>query len=153
MRSSTRMARPFARREAGRNIAPGRRRISRRQPCHLDRIRIGHLQERLCWGDPDARFGNVLRPSFRQSRTISGLGEERRGQYAGPAGYVQARRATLLPVLDPGAESAGWFLRRGCFRKKRSDLQRVGCANCHVPSLFTEPGYNLHKPGERRVPG
>jgi cytochrome c peroxidase len=25
---------------------------------------------------------------------------------------------------------------------------RAGCARCHVPPLFTEPGHNLHAPAE-----
>jgi hypothetical protein len=28
---------------------------------------------------------------------------------------------------------------------------KAGCARCHVPPLFTEPGYNMHKPSEMGI--
>src|SRR4029078_10109815 len=27
-------------------------------------------------------------------------------------------------------------------------IKKAGCAACHVPPLFTEPGWNMHKPEE-----
>ena len=63
------------RRQAGRNAAPARLRPGRRQPRHLDRLRIGHLLERLCRGDPDARLwgrsstpGSTTRTNIRSPR-------------------------------------------------------------------------------------
>jgi hypothetical protein len=40
--------------------------------------------------------------------------------------------------FDPAAAARGAALFEG----------RAGCARCHVPPLFTEPGYNLHAPAE-----
>jgi cytochrome c peroxidase len=39
-------------------------------------------------------------------------------------------------AFDPKAAANGEKLFNG----------KAACANCHVPPLFTEPGWNLHKP-------
>ena len=33
-------------------------------------------------------------------------------------------------------------------RARRSSTARADCATCHVPPLFTEPGWNMHTPAE-----
>jgi hypothetical protein len=50
-----------------------------------------------------------------------------------------------LPAPDP---PKGSFDRSGAARGKRV-FEGVGrCATCHVPPLFTEPGWNMHTPAE-----
>ena len=74
-----------------------------------------------------------------------------RSLYARP-GHGEARCATFLSIVHPGANAAqsmgqgtpGHVLHRGeVLFKGKAD-----CARCHVPPLFTEPGWNMHKPGE-----
>ena len=70
------------RRQAGGHADPARVRPGRRQPRHLDRLRIGHLLERLCRRDRDARLGDVLRCPLQQQGPVSRLREERLGKHA-----------------------------------------------------------------------
>jgi hypothetical protein len=61
----------------------------------------------------------------------------------------QAGRAALLPAVDPGAAPpAGSFDAAAFERGKAVFAGRAGCARCHVPPLFTEPGHNVHAPSE-----
>ena len=46
---------------------------------------------------------------------------------------------------------AGSFDRSAAERGKDVFNERARCATCHVPPLFTEPGHNLHTPGEMGV--
>ena len=55
-----------ARRKAGGNAHSTGVQPRWRRPRHLDPIRIGHLLERLCRRDADARFGDVLRCPVQQ---------------------------------------------------------------------------------------
>jgi hypothetical protein len=98
------------------------------EPLHLDRLRIGHLLERLRRRDRDAWRGNVLRCSVQQFGSISRCHEERVGQYAEYArqDYRQAGRVALLSALDPGPESTGRVIRQGCIRTGEDGLQRLG---------------------------
>jgi hypothetical protein len=43
---------------------------------------------------------------------------------------------------------AGSFNVEAAERGKRLFNGKARCANCHVPPLYTEPGWNLHKPAE-----
>jgi mono/diheme cytochrome c family protein len=54
--------------------------------------------------------------------------------------YQLALAAPAPPAgsFDPAAAARGAALFRG----------KAECATCHVPPLFTEPGWNLHTPGE-----
>jgi hypothetical protein len=54
--------------------------------------------------------------------------------------YQLALAAPAAPAgsFDPAAAARGARLFRG----------KAECATCHVPPLFTEPGWNLHTPGE-----
>src|SRR5438093_540502 len=59
------------RRQAGRYPDPARVRPRRRQPPHLDRIRVGAVLERLCGSDPrcTARVHSGTRGSMMSSST------------------------------------------------------------------------------------
>ena len=102
-------------------------------------------------GDPDARRCDVLRCAVQQQGSVSCRRTEWLGKHPEYAGqdHSQAGRAALLPALDPGAEGTGRVIRQGCIRTREDGLQRSGkCATCHVPPLYTEPGYNMHTPAE-----
>ena len=66
--------------------------------------------------------------------------------------------AALLPAGDPGADAAGRAAstRRGGSAARRCSTARPTARRCHVPPLFTEPGWNhAHAGGDRhrRLPG
>lgn len=42
----------------------------------------------------------------------------------------------------------GSFAAGAAARGEKIFAGKGGCANCHMPPLYTEPGYNLHKPSE-----
>jgi cytochrome c peroxidase len=50
-----------------------------------------------------------------------------------------------LPAPEP---PAGSFDRAAAARGKVLFTEKAACARCHVPPLYTEPGWNLHKPEE-----
>lgn len=43
---------------------------------------------------------------------------------------------------------AGSFDQRAAARGERIFNGKARCSNCHVPPMFTEPGFNMHKPEE-----
>ena len=51
-------------------------------------------------------------------------------------------------ALDAPRPPAGSFDPRAAESGKEMFNGRAGCARCHVPPLFTEPGWNLHAPSE-----
>ncbi len=53
-----------------------------------------------------------------------------------------------IPASTP---RAGSFDPQAAERGKRVFDGKARCASCHVPPLYTEPGYNLHAPAEMRV--
>ncbi len=54
-------------------------------------------------------------------------------------------RAALLPALDPGADSAAdSFDAKAAARGKTVFEGKARCATCHVPPLYTEPGWPMH---------
>ena len=138
--------------EAGGNADPARVRPGRREPRHLDRLRIGHLLERLRRRDRDARLGDVLRCAGSTTRISIPL--PRRVAPAtrgGTPDMITAKLAALhfyqLSIPAPKAP-AGSFDKAAFERGKTVFNGTAKCATCHVPPLFTEPGNNLHAPGE-----
>jgi mono/diheme cytochrome c family protein len=76
----------------------------------------------------------------------NGFGHVR--QHPGPD-HLEARRPAVLPARDPCALAAGGSFDAG--RRNRGKVIFAGkaaCATCHVPPLFTEPGWNMHLPSE-----
>ena len=61
-------------------------------------------------------------------------------------GDVQARCAALLSAVDSCAEAAEGFVRRAGRRARARPCStaRRKCATCHVPPLFSEPGWPMH---------
>ena len=64
--------------------------------------------------------------------------------------YAQAGEPPDLPACDPGTDAARRQLRRrgGGPRQRSVRVEQAKCATCHVPPLFTEPGYNMHTAAE-----
>src|SRR4029077_13185036 len=50
-----------------------------------------------------------------------------------------------IPAPPP---PAGSFNRDAATRGKTVFTEKAMCSNCHVPPLYTEPGWNLHTPSE-----
>jgi hypothetical protein len=55
--------------------------------------------------------------------------------------FYQLAIPAPTPRLDASQNAAVW-------RGKQLFVGQAGCARCHVPPLFTEPGYNMHTPEE-----
>ena len=64
--------------------------------------------------------------------------------------HAEARRAPRLPALPARAPTppAGSFDAAAAARGQALFNGKAACATCHVPPLFTEPGWNLHLPAE-----
>jgi len=73
-------------------------------------------------------------------------------------GHVRADEDMITPLL-PGlqlyqlalkapAAPRGSFDRSAATRGERIFTGKANCSGCHVPPLFTEPGWNLHTPAE-----
>jgi hypothetical protein len=64
---------------------------------------------------------------------------------------ITAKLAALhfyqLAIAAP-APPAGSFDKKAAARGEAVFNGKADCARCHVPPLFTEPGYNMHKPAE-----
>jgi len=60
---------------------------------------------------------------------------------------LPALHAYQLSLLAP-APPEGSFRPRAAARGQRLFEGKANCASCHVPPLFTEPGWNLHTPEE-----
>jgi len=64
---------------------------------------------------------------------------------------ITAKLAALhfyqLAIAAP-APPAGSFDKKAAARGEALFTGKADCARCHVPPLFTEPGYNMHKPAE-----
>jgi hypothetical protein len=48
-----------------------------------------------------------------------------------------------LPAPSP---PQGSFDQNAALRSKQVCVDRAKCATCHVPPLYTEPGWNMHSP-------
>lgn len=60
---------------------------------------------------------------------------------------LPALHAYQISLLAP-APPEGSFRPRAAARGERLFEGKANCASCHVPPLFTEPGWNLHTPEE-----
>ncbi|HJR79035.1 MAG TPA: hypothetical protein VJ821_03115 [Anaerolineales bacterium] len=60
---------------------------------------------------------------------------------------LHAYQLSLLAPLPP----AGSFNPRAAARGQELFEGKANCATCHVPPLFTEPGWNLHTPEEMGI--
>ena len=64
---------------------------------------------------------------------------------AGRPDHRQAAGPSVLPAFAADPKAARGRLRQ-CGRREGKDLfnEKARCATCHVPPIFTEPGWNLH---------
>ena len=63
--------------------------------------------------------------------------------------HVEAAGAAVLPAVDSGTEAAAGKLRRRSGPCRKDVFNGAAkCATCHVPPIFTEPGWNLHTAAE-----
>ncbi len=91
----------------------------------------------------DARLDNARQyPIAAKAR----LGHKRNGPdmvtaHMGPLQFYQL----ALPVPKP---NAGSFDAAAANRGSSTFSAKAKCSTCHVPPLFTEPGWNTHKPAE-----
>jgi len=60
---------------------------------------------------------------------------------------LHAYQLSLLAPLPP----AGSFDATAASRGQAIFEGKANCASCHVPTLFTEPGWNLHTPAEMGI--
>jgi mono/diheme cytochrome c family protein len=51
-------------------------------------------------------------------------------------------------AIPPPTPPEGSFDRAAASRGEMIFKGKANCAQCHVPPLFTEPGWNAHKPSE-----
>jgi cytochrome c5 len=77
-------------------------------------------------------FGNVRPPEGTEDRI---------------SGKLAALHVYQLAIPAPDAP-AGSFDAAAAARGEAVFAGEAGCATCHVPPLYTEPGYNAHKPEE-----
>ena len=94
----------------------------------------------------DARLNN---PDQYPVAARSGAGNTR-----GTPDLVTSKLSALhfyqIAIPAPKAP-AGSFDKSAAERGKDVFNERARCATCHVPPIFTEPGHNLHTPGEMGV--
>jgi len=54
-------------------------------------------------------------------------------------------------ALAPPAPPEGSFDHDAALRGKQVFAKKANCATCHVPPLYTEPGWNMHAPSDIRI--
>ena len=134
---------------------PSRLRPGRDQPAHLHGLGLGHALERVRGHPRDAWKGDLLRspaqgraPASRWRRprdsTTSATSSDRvTSKLAALQFYQLALRAPRAPskLFNRAAAQRGQSLFTG----------KAKCSTCHVPPLYSEPGYNLHTPAEINI--
>jgi hypothetical protein len=107
--------------------------------------------ERIRRQPRDARQGALLRSAPRRSRPVPDRlhrwlrrrDDRRRSHHADP------RAAAALPARHTvPSRRRGASIRPRRSAARRSSPARPDCARCHVPPLFTEPGWNAHTADE-----
>src|SRR5947207_13966189 len=93
----------------------------------------------------DARLAN--KAQYAVSSKSGSHNMNVRGEADRSTGKLAALHYYQLSIPAPKAP-AGSFNAAGFERGKAVFAGRGGCARCHVPPLFTEPGHNLHAPSE-----
>ncbi len=54
----------------------------------------------------------------------------------------------VYQLAIPAPEASPHSFDRDAARRRRDVFRSAGCATCHVPPLYTEPGWNMHTPEE-----
>jgi hypothetical protein len=140
-----------ARRETSGDAPSSGLRPRRREPEHVDGLRIRHVLERVRRGDRDARCGDVFDARFDKREQYPVAAKSRSGNTRSTPDVVTSTLAALhfyqlaLPAPTP---PVGSFDKDAAARRRLVFNGVAKCASCHVPPLFTEPGTNLHAPGK-----
>src|SRR5262249_42273100 len=82
---------------------------------------------------------------------VSGERTHRQLEFAQQArsDHIEVGSSTVLSTVDSRATSAAGIVRRRCGPAGEALFAgKARCASCHVPPLFTEPGWNTHKASE-----
>ena len=139
-------------RRVGRDADPAGLRPRGREPPHVHGLGLRHPLERPRRQPRDARQGDVLRSPPRRRREVPrGRGQwvRRRAQRARTGSRPSWPRCTSTSWRSPRRRRPrGSFDRRAAARGERLFHGRADCARCHVPPLFTEPGWNMHTADE-----
>jgi hypothetical protein len=77
----------------------------------------------------------------------SGLGNKRTTKVDKVTDKLAALQFYQLAIPAPKPPK-GSFNEEGALRGQKLFMEKAQCATCHVPPLFTEPGWNTHKPEE-----
>jgi hypothetical protein len=95
--------------------------------------------------------GNFYDPRFDDEAKYPVAARTRQGHKRDAEDLITSKLPALhayqlsLPVPTPPANV---FDREAAGRGERLFNTKARCAECHVPPLYTEPGYNLHTPAE-----
>ena len=124
-----------------------------REPAHLDRLGRRLALECVRRESRDARPGHVLRSAARRRDDAS------RSRRANGFGHVRAEE----DLHHAAAAGAAALSARRCRRRSRRAAAttarprsaartlfngKANCGSCHVPPLYTEPGWNMHTGAE-----
>ena len=84
------------------------------------------------------KYPVAARAGFGNKRSADGHGDR------------ETRRSTVLPACNSSSDAARRQLtiKTAAARGETVFKGKANCAQCHVPPLFTEPGWNAHKPSE-----
>jgi hypothetical protein len=114
--------------------------------------RVGSLLERVCRDHANAWPGNFLRSASGRCEEIPDCGSQSRRSHPERVrpGHREARCAAILSAIDSSADASRRFVRCRRRRARESPLRggKAGCAICHVPPLFSEPGWPMHTASE-----
>ena len=141
-----------ARRQVRLGADPAGLRSRGREPAHLDRLGWHVALERVRREPRDARPGNVLRSAARRCHALPDRGARavRPRARGGRPDHPAAAGAAALPAVAAGADGAARQLRPLAPRSAAKALfnGKAKCGGCHVPPLYTEPGWNMHTGAE-----
>jgi len=117
----------------------------------LDRVGIGYALECLRRESRNARQGYVLRPAADDATRFPIAARERFGHVRADEDLITPALAALhlyqLSIESPDAPRDSYD-RSAALRGRMLFNEKARCAECHVPPLFTEPGWNMHTAAE-----
>jgi hypothetical protein len=93
------------------------------------------------------RIPRIAGATLRRDRILilvvePGIDERRRAMHLGP-------RDDFYQLSIPAPKAPAGSYDKTAFERGKTVFNSSGkCATCHVPRLYTEPGYNLHPPSE-----
>jgi hypothetical protein len=117
---------------------------------------LGDALERPRRESRDAGTRHLLRSAAERCREIPDRRDgwlRRRTPFAG-SHHSETRAASPVSAEPSGtAAPRGSFDAHAATRGKALFEGKADCARCHVPPLYTEPGWNMHRPEEIGIDG